>query len=269
MTYTPNMPLEEIKKLNIYEKFNNIILNIEQLPENGKVSLGYTQYKYATHQDITAAIKPIMIAWRVHMQVIITDHSYEQIRVMELNRKQEQEEKIKFRSSAHVTLTFTNVDNPEEKLTYNGYGTGADAQNREDGIAHTYAYKNALIKAFMIESGDEPDNLVKDDKEYSIVGTTNRTSPSGKYSSSLVDDPAEKFSDLTNQASEEFYQDQQDTMRNIQSEDEYKAYKKLFVQDINIFKAFGREFPNQAKTLRNMYYDLQRTYEPNKLNKNN
>lgn len=52
---------------------------------------------------------------------------------------------------------FVNVDKPEEYIDMVSYGDGVDSQDKAPGKAMTYADKYALLKAYKIQTGDDPD----------------------------------------------------------------------------------------------------------------
>ena len=56
-----------------------------------------------------------------------------------------------------TTYKFVNVEKPEETIEVITYGDGVDTQDKAPGKAMTYADKYALLKAYKIISGDDPD----------------------------------------------------------------------------------------------------------------
>ena len=52
---------------------------------------------------------------------------------------------------------FVNVDNPTEYIDITTYGDGIDTQDKSVGKAMTYGDKYALMKAYKIITGDDPD----------------------------------------------------------------------------------------------------------------
>ena len=52
---------------------------------------------------------------------------------------------------------FVNVDNPAEYIDITTYGDGIDTQDKSVGKAMTYGDKYALMKAYKIITGDDPD----------------------------------------------------------------------------------------------------------------
>ena len=56
-----------------------------------------------------------------------------------------------------LTVRFVNVDKPEEYIDITTYGDGVDSQDKAPGKAMTYGDKYALLKAYKIITGDDPD----------------------------------------------------------------------------------------------------------------
>ena len=56
-----------------------------------------------------------------------------------------------------TTYKFVNIENPEESIEITTYGDGIDTQDKAPGKAMTYADKYALLKAYKIITGDDPD----------------------------------------------------------------------------------------------------------------
>ncbi len=52
---------------------------------------------------------------------------------------------------------FVNIDNPDDYIDITTYGDGVDTQDKAPGKAMTYADKYALLKAYKIQTGDDPD----------------------------------------------------------------------------------------------------------------
>ena len=56
-----------------------------------------------------------------------------------------------------TTYRFINIENPDEYIDIVSYGDGIDSQDKSVGKAMTYADKYALMKAYKIVTGDDPD----------------------------------------------------------------------------------------------------------------
>ena len=61
---------------------------------------------------------------------------------------------------------FVNIDNPEEYIDVTSYGDGVDSQDKAPGKAITYSDKYALLKAYKIITGEDPDQSKSEDEEF-------------------------------------------------------------------------------------------------------
>ena len=58
---------------------------------------------------------------------------------------------------AYMEIDFINADNPEDKTTVPMPGYGIDPQDKGIGKAVSYATKYAMLKTFVLETGDDPE----------------------------------------------------------------------------------------------------------------
>lgn len=63
----------------------------------------------------------------------------------------------------HTIYRFVNIDKPEEYIDIDTYGDGVDSGDKAPGKAMTYSDKYALMKAYKIITGDDPDQISSDD----------------------------------------------------------------------------------------------------------
>ena len=65
-----------------------------------------------------------------------------------------------------TTYRFVNLDNPSEYIETTVYGDGLDTGDKAPGKAMTYADKYALMKAYKLSTGDDPDKEASPEKGY-------------------------------------------------------------------------------------------------------
>jgi hypothetical protein len=58
---------------------------------------------------------------------------------------------------------FVNTEKPEEYIEIESFGDGVDPQDKAPGKAMTYSDKYALLKAYKIETGEDPDQTASQD----------------------------------------------------------------------------------------------------------
>lgn len=125
-------------KPNLFQRILGVMADIHYIQKSEK--LVANQYRFVSHDQVTAAIHPLLVK---HGIVIIPT-------VKEL--KQEG-------NRSHVILgcCFFNVDDPTQVFEVLSHGFGVDSSDKGPGKAVSYAYKYALLKVFALETGDDPD----------------------------------------------------------------------------------------------------------------
>lgn len=152
------MKEEEIKKLNIYEKMALITNEIATVSKNLKVQVNKTaSYNAVGERDILDAVKPIEFKYRVYSypyerQVIDNDVL---VKETEYNGTITKTNSLYMR--VETIYRFVNIDNTNEFIDIKAYGDGIDTGDKAPGKATTYADKYALMKAYKISTGDDPD----------------------------------------------------------------------------------------------------------------
>ena len=146
--------------MNIYEKMLKATDSINKVAKNLKVGVGQNQYKAVGEADVLEAVKPI--------EVELGIYSYPKDRkIIETNvftTTSEYNGKITEKNTLFIrietTYRFVNTEKPEEYIEVTTYGDGVDTQDKAPGKAMTYSDKYALLKAYKIETGDDPDQHV-------------------------------------------------------------------------------------------------------------
>lgn len=123
---------------NIYQRMHAVMQAVSYVQkEDKKVN---NQYTFVSHDAVTAKIRPALIA-----NGIIT--------VPRVTKWQQDGN----RTECDLEVDFVNIDKPEERLTVSMFGFGIDPQDKGPGKAISYAVKYALLKAFSLETGDDPE----------------------------------------------------------------------------------------------------------------
>lgn len=163
------VPIADIKKMNIYEKMSAIQQEIVNVNKNLFVKMGNGQYKAVGEGDVLSAVKPAEAKYRIYSYPLTRDavdigviESYDRNGIV----KKQQNLLLK------TTYRFVNLDNTAEFIDMDSYGDGVDSGDKAPGKAMTYADKYALLKAYKIITGDDPD---QEGSEPLASKTTTRT----------------------------------------------------------------------------------------------
>lgn len=143
--------MSEISKLNIHQRMMKATDEIERVVKGLNVEVGGGRsYKAVSEGDVLAAVKPV--------EIVNGIYSYPAHRVIT-------ETAVLTKSSGasnqfmriETVYRFVNIDNPSDYVEVVTYGDGLDSGDKAPGKAMTYADKYALLKAYKIETGDDPD----------------------------------------------------------------------------------------------------------------
>ena len=143
--------------MNIYQKMSAITQEISTVAKNLMVGEGRNQYKAVGEADVLAAVKPVeakhgVYSYPVKREII---DSGEMVSTSTYNGQTKETRKLYLRVA--TTYRFVNMDEPTEYIDIVTYGDGVDTQDKAPGKAMTYSDKYALLKAYKIQTGDDPD----------------------------------------------------------------------------------------------------------------
>lgn len=142
---------------NIFQRMSEATEKIERVAKNLKVGFGNSSYKAVSEADIINAVKPIEKECGIYSYPISRSITESAVMTSSKEYNGEKTEKQNLFLRIETTYRFVNADKPEEFVDVVSYGDGVDPQDKAPGKAMTYADKYALMKAYKIETGDDPD----------------------------------------------------------------------------------------------------------------
>lgn len=149
--------------MNIYEKLAAITAELNAVAKNLKVGEGRSSYKAVGEADVLAAVKPLEAKYKVYSypssRRIVDSDVITSKRVY----NGQESETSKFYMRVETTYRFVNTEDPEEVVEITTYGDGVDSGDKAPGKAMTYGDKYALLKAYKIITGDDPDQNASED----------------------------------------------------------------------------------------------------------
>ena len=153
--------IEYLKGKNLYEKMACITDEIGIVAKNLKIDVSKNNsYKAVSERDVLDAVKPIEFKYRVYSYPVAREIIESNI----LTTKTDYGERNSLYMRLETTYRFVDMDNPDEFIDIKSYGDGIDTGDKATGKAMTYADKYALMKAYKISTGDDPDQEAS--KEY-------------------------------------------------------------------------------------------------------
>ena len=154
----PKQTTPQTASLNIFQRILAATSEINRVAKNLKVDISKSQsYKAVAESDVLEAVKPIEEKYGIYSypvsRTVIKDEAYTTTSEYD-GRKSE---KTTFFMRLATVYRFVNIDNPDDYIDITTYGDGVDTQDKAPGKAMTYADKYALLKAYKIQTGDDPD----------------------------------------------------------------------------------------------------------------
>lgn len=158
--------------LNIYQRMSAITAELQTVAKNLNVETGKGKgYKAVSERDVIDAVKPLEAKHGVY--------SYPASRrVLESAALESESEwngkvtkKTTFFERIETVYRFVNTDDPADFIETTTFAEGIDSQDKGSGKAMTYADKYALMKAYKISTGDDPDQTASEDVNYTRKAT--------------------------------------------------------------------------------------------------
>ena len=144
---------------NIYKKMSAITAELTAVAKNLNVGIGKAAYKAVGEADVLAAVKPLEEKHGVYSY----PYSRNIVEADLVTTTSEYQGKVTEKSNRYLRIEtiyrFVNIDNPDEYIDITTYGDGIDPQDKAVGKAMTYSDKYALLKAYKIITGEDPDQF--------------------------------------------------------------------------------------------------------------
>ncbi|MCI9245614.1 MAG: hypothetical protein HFJ30_00430 [Clostridia bacterium] len=137
--------------MNIFEKINEVMKNIEYLAKDDQVAFGTTKYKAISEEKVTTAVRNELVKQGIVI-LPVTQESENK----ELTRT---DKSVNMLTNVHTKYRIQNIDDEKDYIEVESNGSGVDTQDKGVGKAMTYAYKYMLLRTFAIPTGEDPDKI--------------------------------------------------------------------------------------------------------------
>lgn len=149
--------------MNIYQKLAAITAELQTVAKNLNVDTGKgNSYKAVAERDIIDNVKPLEGKHGVYSYPV----SRETLESERLETETKFGTKTMFYTRIKTVYRFVNVDDPTDFMETVTFSVGLDSGDKGDGKAMTYGDKYALMKAYKISTGDDPDQSASVDATY-------------------------------------------------------------------------------------------------------
>lgn len=166
--------------MNIFQKMSAVTNELQTVAKNLTVQTTKTSsYKAVSERDIIDAVKPLEIKHGIYSYPYDRQIIESQTLESESEYQGKVTKKTTFFSRIKTTYRFVNVEKPDEFIDMVTFAEGIDSQDKGSGKAMTYADKYALMKAYKISTGDDPDQNASVETHYSNI-RTGRAEPTKK-----------------------------------------------------------------------------------------
>lgn len=153
--------------MNIYEKMAAITSELQTVAKNLTVQqTKSSSYKAVSERDILDAVKPLESKYGIYSYPASREVLESSLLESENTYNGNTTKKTTFMTRIKTVYRFVNTENPEESIETTTFAEGIDSQDKGSGKAMTYADKYALMKAYKISTGDDPDQSASEDRHY-------------------------------------------------------------------------------------------------------
>lgn len=144
------------EKVNLYKKIQLVSNEIKNIEKNLTVGKGNYAYKAVQDIDVTLEVKEAetnhgIVSIPIKQELVKS----EIVRVV----KEGGGESINYMDIIKMTLRIVNLDDTSEYIDVESFGRGLDPGDKGFGKASTYARKYALLNAYKIATGEDPDEI--------------------------------------------------------------------------------------------------------------
>ena len=150
-------------KVQLYQKIQQVSIEVMNLEKDMEVGSGNFSYKAVSDTQVTLAVKR---AEEKH-KIVSIPTSQELVNSEVLKRlDKNNKETITYVDTIKMTLTIIDIETGES-IQVESFGKGIDSGDKGFGKASTYARKYALLNAYKIALGEDPDAIKSEEMSVS------------------------------------------------------------------------------------------------------
>lgn len=158
--------MSENKNFNLYQKIQMVSDEIKNIEKNTVVGTGNSAYKAVADIDVLLKVKQAetkygLVSIPVKQELVRSDQVMKQSR--------DGYTSVTFADIVKMTVRIINIDNPAETIEVESFGRGLDTGDKGFGKASTYARKYALLNAYKIATGEDPDEQASQEMQVSNI----------------------------------------------------------------------------------------------------
>ena len=161
-----------MNEMNIFQRMSKATAMIRTVKKKLTVTTGGGKgYNAVSEKDILDAVKPIeeqcgIYSYPISREILESHLLDSESTYTDKSGNQTVTTKTTFMTRIKTVYRFVNIDKPTEYIETTTFAEGIDSQDKGSGKAMTYGDKYALMKAYKISTGDEPEHEVIKEKRY-------------------------------------------------------------------------------------------------------
>lgn len=152
--------------MNIYEKLAGVTSELSAVAKNLNVNVGKGSYKAVGEADVLAAVKPLEQKFGIYSYPVKREIIDKDVITTTSSYNGNTSERSQFFMRLETVYRFVNIEKPDEFVDVTTYGDGIDNGDKAPGKAMTYSDKYALLKAYKIITGDDPDQQGSEERSF-------------------------------------------------------------------------------------------------------
>lgn len=149
--------------MNIIQRMAAATAELGTVAKNLLIEAGKNTYKAVSERDVIDAVKPVEAKFGIYSYPVSRE-------IVESDQLESEtydgKKKTTFFFRTKVVYRFVNVDEPTDYIEVTSYGDGMDSGDKSPGKSMTYADKLALLKAYKISTGEDPDQEASKEASY-------------------------------------------------------------------------------------------------------
>lgn len=143
--------MSEERALNIYQRINAVMKEVEYVQKDSQISGGGGTYKAVTHDQVVSVARGALVKHGVMI--------YPEQLSSKLLQQRDPKNDIKMHHySGDYAIHFVNVDNGEDRVTVTINAHANDNGDKAPGKCVTYATKTAILKVLCLETGENDES---------------------------------------------------------------------------------------------------------------
>lgn len=128
-------------KLNLYQRINEVMKDIDYLQKDDAIKFASTNYKAISEEKVTSTVRASLIKNGLVILPVEQEHKRDGTL-----------------TTVDTKYKIVDIFSGQSEILASS-GTGVDSQDKGVGKAMTYSYKYLLLRTFAIPTGEDPDRI--------------------------------------------------------------------------------------------------------------